>query len=346
MLRRFATMLAGAALVTGAVAGAPASAADTPAPKAAAEPITLRVATLAPRESPWGKVFNAWQKGIKDQSHGALELQFFYGNQQGDELAMVGKMRTRQLDGAAITATGLAQIYKHVLVLQLPGLYRDWNTLDTARTAMRPMLDAEFEKQGFKIIGWGDVGMAHLMTKGFDVRTPADLKHKSTFFLTGDPIEPMFYSLVGDVTPKQLTVPEILPALTAGTINVVNAPSLAAEQLQWSATLDHINTQPSGIGIGALVFASAKLNGLPADLKALVLESGNRTGEALTQSIRNQDNISFNRLKTKMTAYEPNAAEQEQWKKLFEQTRAKLRGTTFDPKVFDQAVQLSSAASK
>ena len=223
MLRRLCLILCAIALVSGA------SLASERVARAAeqAPPTTLRIATLAPRESPWGKVFNAWQKGIKEASHGALELQFFYGNQQGDEVAMVGKMRTRQLDGAAITATGLAQIYKHVLVLQLPGLYREWGALDSARKVMRPALDAEFEKQGFKIVGWGDVGMAHVMTKGFDVRTPADLKHKNTFFLAGDPIEPMFYSIVGDVTPKQLTVPEILPALTANTINVVNAPSLA-----------------------------------------------------------------------------------------------------------------------
>jgi TRAP-type C4-dicarboxylate transport system substrate-binding protein len=329
MLRRLIIMLATVALTLGA---ARAARADT---------TTLRVATLAPAESPWGKVFKAWQKGVKEGSHGALEIQFFYGNQQGDEVAMVGKMRTRQLDGAAITATGLAQIYKHVLVLQLPGLYRDWNTLDSARKVMRPMLDAEFEKQGFKIIGWGDVGIAHLMTKGFDVHSPADLKHKNTFFLPGDPIEPMFYSLVGDVTPKQLTVPEILPALTANTINVVNAPALVSEQLQWSSLLDHINTQPSGIGIGALVFAAQKINGLPADLKQLVLDTGNNAGDALTNSIRNQDNMAFGRLKARMTAYEPSAAEQEAWKKLFADTRARLKGTTFDPKVFDQAVQLS-----
>lgn len=329
MLRRVIIMLAAFALTLGA------------ATTARAETTTLRVATLAPRESPWGKVFNAWQKGIKEKSNGALEIQFFYGNTQGDEVAMVGKMRTRQLDGAAITATGLAQIYKHVLVLQLPGLYREWGSLDNARRTMRPMLDAEFEKQGFKILGWGDVGIAHLMTKGFEVHTPADLKRKNVFFLHGDPIESMFYQLVGDVTPKELTVPEILPALTASTINVVNAPSLAAEQLQWTNLLDHINTQASGIGIGALVFASAKINGLPADLKQLVMDTGNNAGEALTQSIRNQDNMAFGRIKGHMTAYEPSAAEQQQWAGLFKQTREKLRGATFDPKVCDQAIQLS-----
>ena len=331
MVRRLVLMLAAIALFAGA-------------PKvASADTITLRLATLAPQASPWGKVFTAWQKGIKSASNGALEIQFFYGNQQGDEVAMVGKMRTRQLDGAAITATGLAQIYKSVLVLQMPGLFPDWGALDTARNTMRPELDASFEKEGFKIIGWGDVGIAHMMTKGFEVRSPGDLKHKNCFYLAGDPIESTFYQVVGDVNPKQLTVPEILPALTAGTINVVNAPALAAEQLQWSSLLDHINTSASGIGIGALVFTASKINSLPADLKKLVIESGNSAGAALTQSIRNQDNLAFGRLKARMAAYEPTAAETDSWKALFKQTRDRLRGATFDPKVHDEAVRLAGA---
>jgi TRAP-type C4-dicarboxylate transport system substrate-binding protein len=180
-----------------------------------------------------------------------------------------------------------------------------------------------------------------MMTKGFEVHSPADLKHKNCFFLAGDPIESTFYQVLGDVNPKQLTVPEILPALTAGTINVVNAPALAAEQLQWASLLDHINTAASGIGIGALVFTASKINSLPADLRKLVLDSGNAAGKALTDSIRNQDNLSFGRLKARMAAYEPSQTEQDQWKGLFKQTRDRLKGATFDPKVFDEAVKLS-----
>ena len=100
-----------------------------------------------------------------------------------------------------------SKIYKDVLVLQLPGLFRDWGKLDNARDAHALELDAAFDTQGFKVLGWGDVGMAHIMSKGFDVKTPDDLKHKNSFFIAGDPIEPMFYPVVGDVTPKQVTVP-------------------------------------------------------------------------------------------------------------------------------------------
>src|ERR1700723_1953170 len=91
-----------------------------------ADTVTLTVGTLAPAESPWGKVFKVWKKAVNLRTNGSLDLQFFWNGQQGDEGAMVGKMRTGQLDGAALTANGLSMIYKDVLVLQLPGLFRDW----------------------------------------------------------------------------------------------------------------------------------------------------------------------------------------------------------------------------
>ncbi len=308
---------------------------------AEADAVTLTVGTLAPAESPWGKVFKVWKKAVALRTNGAVDLQFFWNGQQGDEGAMVGKMRTGQLDGAAVTANGLSMIYKDVLVLQLPGLYRDWGKLDSARSGMRARFDTEFERQGFKVLGWGDVGMAHIMSKGFDVKTPDDLKHKNAFFIAGDPIEPMFYSAIGDVTPRQVSVPEILTGLTANTINVVNAPALAAEQLQWASRLDHMNSAVTGIGIGALIFTSAKIGSLPADAQTALLESGKAAGEALTVSIRNEDAAAYNRLKGRMVVYDPNPTEQAAWDKIFADTRGRLRGATFNPQAFDDAVRLS-----
>lgn len=327
MLRKMMGWVAAASVVFGL---------STPAK---ADPTTLKIGTLAPGESPWGQVFKVWKKSVEQRSNGNVQLQFFWNGQQGDENAMVGKMRTSQLDGAAVTAVGLGQIYKQVLVLQMPGLFQDWGKLDNARNQLKPGFDAEFEKQGFKVLGWGDVGRAHLMSKGFQVKVPADLKHKNTYYLAGDPVGPVFYSLVGDVTPKQVSVPEILTGLTSGTINVLLAPSLAAEQLQWASRVDNINDAVAGVGIGALVFSSTRLKGLPADVQALLTDTGRVAGEALTKRIRQEDDAAFARLQGRMTHYMPSAAEQAQWVKLFGDTRAKLRGTVFNAQVFDDAVK-------
>jgi len=308
---------------------------------AQADATTLKVGTLAPGDSPWGQVFKVWKRAVAQRSGGSLDLQFFWNGTQGDELAMVGKIRTGQLDGAAVTAVGLGQIYKQVLVLQLPGLFTDWGKLDNARNQMKSGFDQSFQAQGFKILGWGDVGRAHVMSKGFPVRVPADLKHKNTYYLSGDPIGPVFYSLIGDVTPRQLGVPEILPALTSGSINVVLAPPLAAEQLQWASRLDNINTEVAGVGIGALVFSSNRIQSLPADAQSVLIQTGAIAGQALTGRIRREDDAAYVRLQARMTATTPSAAEIAQWQRVFADTRARLRGTVFNPQVFDEAVQYS-----
>ncbi|CAN5442680.1 TRAP transporter substrate-binding protein [soil metagenome] len=307
--------------------------------RASAEPTVLKVATLAPPDSPWGQVFKIWKKSVEDRSGGNLQLQFFWSGQQGDDATMVAKIRTGQLDGAAIAAAGLGQIYKQVLVLQMPGLFREWAKLDAARTAMRPAFDAEFEKQGFRVLGWGDIGRAHSMSKGFAVHTPADLKHKNTFYLPGDPIAPMVYSVIGDITPKQVAVPEILPGLTNGTINVITSPSLVAEQLQWAPRLDHLGDDVGGIGIGALVFASPKIRNLPADAQAILVDTGRIAGEALTRRIRAEDDAAFLRLQARMTHYALTEPEKEEWKKLFLEVGKRLRGTVFQAQLVDDAVK-------
>jgi TRAP-type C4-dicarboxylate transport system substrate-binding protein len=306
-----------------------------------AETTTLKIATLAPAESPWGQIFKVWKRGVEERSNGTLELQFYWSGQQGDEAAVIGKIRTGQIDGATVTAVGLSQIHRNVLVLQLPGLFREWAKLDAARASMRPQFDAEFEKQGFRVLGWGDVGRAHTMTKGFMLRTPKDLKHRNVMVMPGDPIAPLIYATVGDVTPKQLGITEILPALMSGTLDVLTVPALAAEQLQWSPRLDHINTMVSGIGIGALIFSAPKMRSLPADVLAVLADTGKIAGEALTKRVRAEDDAAFERLKKRMTPYDLDAAEQGEWAKLFTEVATKLRGTTFNAQVFDEAVKLA-----
>ena len=101
---------------------------------------TVKIGTLAPKSSPWGKVFETWIKAVNEKSSGNLELQFFYNGSQGDEDGMVGKIKSGQLDGAAVTGVGLSKVYKPILALQMP-LFTSWSKLDKARDAMK----ADFE---------------------------------------------------------------------------------------------------------------------------------------------------------------------------------------------------------
>jgi TRAP-type transport system periplasmic protein len=296
----------------------------------------IKIGTLAPGASPWGQVFKIWAEAVSKRSNGALELQFFYNGQQGDEGAMVGKMKAGQLDGAAVTAVGLGKIYKPILSLQMPGLFTTWGKLDAARDAMK----GEFEKgaadAGFRILGWGDVGAVHLMSKGYQVKTPDDVKGKKPYMWRDDDTQPILYQVIGGVNPVPLNVPEVLPALNTGTIDLINAPSLAAEQLQWSSKLDTINEDVSALAIGALVLSSKRYDALPDDLKTIILETGGVASNALTKRIRAEDDAAFARMKGKMTVVSLSGDEKAKWSAIFKQVRSRLKQGVFPAALVDK----------
>jgi TRAP-type C4-dicarboxylate transport system substrate-binding protein len=316
MVRRLVVLIATFAIVFGV------------AKTARAEAQEVKLATIAPADSAWGKVFKAWSKAVEEESNGALKLTWYFNGTQGDEIAAVGKMRSKQIDGGAFTATGLSQIYPHIIALQMPGLFPNWAKLDAVREKTKAKFEGEFAKQGFVILGTGDVGIAHLMSRGKPVRMPDDLKSMHPFYLSGDAIGQKFLETVGVPSPKALSVPAILPALssrTEGSVDVINTPAIAAEQLQWAAHVDHINTMPSGIGIGALVMNKERYDSLPADAKAVMERTGKNTGKLLTERIRGIDEKAFERLKGSKTVVELKDNEKAAWNEVFKKVRNALK---------------------
>lgn len=289
----------------------------------------IKIGTLAPKASPWGQVFSVWEKAVKEKSGGRVELQFFYNGQSGDEGAMVGKMKAGQLDGAALTAVGLSKVYKPIVALQMPGLFTSWAKLDAARDAMKGEFEKGVTDAGFRIVGWGDVGLTRVFSKGFPIRTPEDVKGKKPYMWRDDIIQPVVYQLMGGVTPVPLSTPEVLPNLNTGAVNIVTSPSLPAEQLQWASRLDHVTNSVSGVVIGAVILSSKRLDALPADLRSIVMDTGKVAASALTTRIRNEDSAAYGRMKGKMTVIAFTSAEQGKWDSLFKQVRQRLGQGTF-----------------
>lgn len=305
----------------------------------AKKPIEIKLGTLAPRDSAWGTVFRAWAKALKEESGGTVELTWFFNAQQGDEVEMIGKSRSKQMAGGAFTATGLSAIFPSVVALQMPGLFENWDQLDKVRNnpETRAKLEKGIEDGGFKILGWGDVGIGHVMFrpdngKGDppkpEIRTPENLKAYNTFYISGDAISSTFLQKVGIAAPKALSVPAILPALSnreKGAIDVITTPAVAAEQLQWGPQVTHVLDMPVGFGIGALAINKDIFNGLPPAAQAALVKTGKNAGDLLTGRIRGMDRDAWARALKDKKVVTPTPAEKAQWEAKFKETREKLK---------------------
>jgi TRAP-type transport system periplasmic protein len=334
MMRKF--LLAVAALGTMVAISSHESSARADEPK---KPIEIKLGTLAPRDSAWGGVFRAWAKAVKEESNGSIELTWFFNAQQGAEDEMIGKSRSKQMAGGAFTATGLSAIYPSVIAMQMPGLFDNWEQLDKVRNDpdTKAKLEKGIEDGGFKILGWGDVGIGHIMFrpdngKGEpakpEIRTPEQLKAYTTFYIAGDAIGSTFLNKVGIQAPKSMSVPAILPGLSnreKGALDVITTPAIAAEQLQWAPQLTHVVDMPVGFGIGALVMNKDIFNGLPEDGKKALLKTGKNAGDLLTGRIRGMDNDAWARALKDKKVVKPTDAEKAQWQAKFKETRDQLK---------------------
>ncbi len=293
----------------------------------------VKIGTLAPKQSVWGQVFQVWETAVKKKSNEKLQLQFFYSGQQGDEGAMVGKMKAGQLDGAAITAVGLSKIYKPILALQLPGALTTWEKLEAAQDALKGDFQKGLSDANFQLLGWGHVGRAHLFLKGGSaVSKPADIQKRKPYMWRDDEVSPKFYQAIGGVTPVPLNVPEVLPQLKSGAIDMINAPALAVEQLQWSGQLDKVSNQVTGCAIGAIVVTSSRMKSLPGDLRTILTDTGKIAGQALTTKIKAEDEAAFGRMTApgKMTKFDVDEAA---FKEVFKKTRTALGQGVFTPEL-------------
>lgn len=334
MKHRFALTLALTALVSAVPGGVVES--------ASAEGATeLRIATLAPSGSSWMKVFNAWNSTIRKESDNTLKLRFYTGGSQGDERDFVRKMRAGQMDGAAVTTTGLGMVVRSVLVLAVPDVITEYSQLDRVRDELNSQFDEMFDKEGYKLLGWGDVGKTRIFSMSKFER-PSDLKSLRPWAWKDDLIFTEFLKVVG-ANGVRLGVPEVYPALQTKMIDTLPSSALAAVSLQWYTKLNYVTATNSGIIVGATIVRKDKFDALSEEHQKLLVDTGLRAHKALNISIRRDDDISYDTiLKRGITAISTDAAKAE-WTKAATQVRTNLIGRVY-PKSLLDAVE--SAAGK
>ncbi len=288
----------------------------------------LGVGTLAPKASPWGKVFTVWGKALEKKTDGKLTLRWYFNGAAGDEAAMIDKMKTGQLDGAAVTSVGLSKVNKNFLALQSPGLCTTWACVDRVRDGVMAELQKGAEGAGFFVMGKGDVGLARTFSKGKAIRSPSDLKAMKVYQWDADPVAPTTARVLG-FTGVPSSVPSLLPALTSGRINTATVPSLAATQLQWANHFDHVTDSVAAGVVGGLMFSKKKVDALPGDLKEELVKTGKKAGDMLTERIRKEDAAAYELVAKKMTVVKLSADEEGVWKKKFKEVRTQLGQGTF-----------------
>jgi len=282
------------------------------------------------------KVFNAWNLTIKKQTNDTVKLRFYDGGSQGDERDFVRKIRAGEMDGAALTTTGLGLLVRQVLVLSVPSVIREYEQLDSVYAELGGRFERMFEAEGYTLLGWGDIGKTRLFSME-KIERPSEIKKHRPWVLHNDPIFAEFLKVVG-ANPVRLGVPEVYPALQTRVVDVLPVSALAAVSLQWYTRMKYITKRNRGIVAGATIIRTDKFEALTEDQQKVLSDTGIRAHKALNRSIRRDDDKSYAAvLKRGLIAVDTSEHEAE-WDEADKQVRERLAGRVYPKSLLDAVI--------
>ncbi len=255
---------------------------------------TFKIATAAPEGTAWMETMRRGAAEVDKRTAGRVRFTFYPGGVMGNDSSVLRKIRVGQLQGGAMTANGLAEVYSDVNVYGLPFAFRSYEEADYVRARMDPTIVEGLKKQGFVSFGLTENGFAYLMS-GHPVRRVEDLKGHRVWVPEGDAISRAAFEAVG-VSPVALPLTDVLTGLQTGLIDTVGASPVGAIALQWHSRVRYLTDAPLLYLCGGLLIDAKAFAKLSAADQAVLREVLERLNGELNRQTRADNERAFKAL--------------------------------------------------
>lgn len=292
------------------------------APAASAATV-LKIATLAPDGSGWMREMRAGAQAVKDRTQGRVEVKYFPGGVQGNDAAVLRKMRLGQLHGGAFASAEIGTVVPDAQIYSLPFQFRSQAEVDAVRPKVDPKVRAAFEAKGFVVAGMAGGGFTYLMATR-PIRNRDELRGGKVWFPQGDSIAQVTFE-TGGVKPIPLPLADVYTALSTGMVDTVGNTPAGAIAFQWHTRVKYIVDLPLTYVLGLLVLDKRAVDKLdPADA-AVLLEEIDGAFQRIDAANRKDNEAARGALaKQGITIEPPAAAEREFWFSIGAEARRKL----------------------
>lgn len=301
--------------------------------------VVVRLGTLAPSGSSWELILRRmgveWAQATGDE----LRLRIYAGGTVGDESEMIRKMRIGQLQAAAISNAGLAEIDPGAYALMLPMMFSSYDEWDYVRQRVNPLLEEKLKEKGFVVLAWSDVGWVYFFTKS-PMRSPADLRGMK---LAGSHTESRTIDIFkwAGFNPVPISTVDMMTGLQTGLIDSLYLPIILAEGSQYYRQAPHMTDMKWAPLQGAVVIHEKGWAELTADQKAQVVRITLQVGEDLRATNREQEERSLQAMKSRGLQVVPVSSEVvTEWTETVKKAYPRVRENLVPPAVFDEVERL------
>jgi len=242
-------------------------------PAHADDQIVMKAGSVAPDGTPWADWLDGVRKRVEKEAGGKLKTKSFLSGKLGGEREMIDDTQkgTLQMFGGSIGA--IASVHAPELaVYELPFIFESDAEADYVMNATREKVAKILEGRGFVMGMWAENGWHGYGVKGKSkcLKTPDSMKglkmrsQESIIHLDT-------YKAFG-ASPVEMAVPEVLAALQTGTVDGYSNTPLFSFSTSWYTGIDSFTYSKHIYQPGILVYSKKWFDGLPANLKTILLK--------------------------------------------------------------------------
>ncbi len=297
----------------------------------------IRFASIAIKGTTPINVMNELRKEVKEKTNGDVDIRIYAGN-QGDESTIIRKIRTGRLHSAGFTGRGLGEIAPVMRVMELPFLFNNYDEVDYIVDKMYDTFSAAFEENGYKLMGWTEVGFVHVFSNK-PIRSIDDLKGVKMWMWEGDPlVKSLFEEL--DVVPTALAITDVLTSLQTGLIDAVYSSPYGAIAMQWHFKTKYMLETPITNAAGAVVIEKKTFDKLPEEYQQILLDSFKSWMRELVVRTRNDNESAIETIKKRGLEVIPgNSEDIKKFNESSLRVREKMVGELYPRSVLDEVLR-------
>ncbi|MDX1430805.1 MAG: TRAP transporter substrate-binding protein DctP [Gammaproteobacteria bacterium] len=308
-----------------------------------ARPFTIKVATVAPKGSIYHRVLQEMGESWRAAQGGGARFIIYTDGSQGTEADTVRRLRVGQLQASMLTVSGLMEIEPAVKALQfMPMTFRTWREVDYVLDNIRPRMERRFEERGFKMLLWGVAGWVQFFSDEPRMM-PEDFLDARIFTWAGTREQENIMKSLG-YRPVVLDLPDVLPAVQTGMIDVVPAAPLWALAGQFYRDAPHMLRMNWVPIVGGTVLSLDTWNTMSPEARAALLEAATRAEETLRAHREQLDEGAIEAMQQRgLIVHEPTPEVEQAWARMAETLWPMIRGGLVPADVFDEVHDLIAA---
>ncbi len=288
----------------------------------------FKIATLAPDRSVWINAYDEIAREVAAATNGDVKFKCYPGGVQGDELTVIRKMRIGQLHGAGFTGTGLANICRESLALQLPHTFKSYAEFEYVFERMKGRLENVCRTNGYEVLGWPDLGFVYMFSQ--DRVTDVDtLRSAKPWLIEDDIISKAMFQTAG-ISGVPAQIGDVLTALRSGLMRTVYAPPVGMVTLQWFTGVKYRLDLKGMYSFGTFIVAKKRWDSLPADVQKEIKQICSASFDKLRTKVHAQNEEALTVLGSKgIETYSPTTDGLQQFEQTSQKVAENLVGNTF-----------------